>query len=51
MMELRSVISRVVNEFDVVLPEGFETHVYFGGIKDHFTAGPPEQMVRFVKAA
>jgi cytochrome P450 len=51
MMELRSVISRVVNEFDVVLPEGFEKQVYFGGIKDHFTAGPPGQMVRFVKTA
>jgi cytochrome P450 len=50
MMELRSVISRVVNEFDVVLPQGFKKEGYFGDIKDHFTAGPPGQMVSFVKA-
>jgi len=51
MMEMRSVINRVVNEFDVVLPQGFKEEVYFGDIKDHFTAGPPEQMVSFVKTA
>jgi cytochrome P450 len=50
MMELRSVISRVVNEFDIVLPAGFKKEVYFGSIKDHFTAGPPGQLVSFVKA-
>ena len=50
MMELRSVIGRVVNEFDIQLPNGFKEEEYWGGIKDHFTAGPPKQEVRFVKA-
>lgn len=45
------MIARVVNEFDVILPEGFDKDVYFGGIKDHFTAGPPDQKVRFRKAS
>lgn len=49
MMELRSVIERVINEFDVVLPVGFDADAYWNGIKDHFTAGPPKQSVRFVK--
>jgi cytochrome P450 len=48
-MELRSVVSRVVNEFDILLPEGFDAEAYFGGIKDHFTAGLPRQMVKFVR--
>lgn len=48
-MELRSVIRRVVNEFDVVLPEGFVAEEYWNGIRDHFTAGPPKQEVRFVR--
>ncbi|KAF1960190.1 cytochrome P450 [Byssothecium circinans] len=52
MMELRSVVSRVINEFDVVLPEEFDSEKYFGNIKEHFTTGPPDdQTVRFVKAA
>ncbi|KAF2798038.1 cytochrome P450 [Melanomma pulvis-pyrius CBS 109.77] len=50
MMEMRSVISRVVNEFDILLPEGFDQDVYFGGIKDRLTAGPPNQFVSFQKA-
>jgi cytochrome P450 len=50
MMELRSVIGRVISEFDVVLPEGFEAQKYWDGIMDHFTAGPPMQRVRFVRA-
>jgi cytochrome P450 len=49
MMELRSVVARVVNEFDVVLDEGFDVEAYWEGIMDHFTAGPPAQMVRFVR--
>ncbi|KAJ4367653.1 hypothetical protein N0V83_007238 [Neocucurbitaria cava] len=49
MMELRSVVGRVVNEFDVILPEGFVAETYWEGIKDHFTAGPPKQLVQFVR--
>ncbi|KAF2645326.1 cytochrome P450 [Massarina eburnea CBS 473.64] len=48
-MELRSVIGRVINEFDVVLPEGFDEKEYFANVKDHMSSGPPPQMVRFVK--
>lgn len=50
MMELRSVVGRVVAEFDVVLDEGTDVTAYWEGIKDHFTAGPPKMMARFVKA-
>lgn len=49
MMELRSVIGRVVSEFDVVLPDDFVAEEYWDGILDHFTAGPPSQDVKFVK--
>lgn len=49
MMELRSVVRRVVNEFDLVLPEGFVEQAYWDAIKEHFTAGPPRQLVRFVR--
>ncbi len=49
MMELRSVVARVVNEFEVELPEDFVADEYWNAIKDHFTAGPPKQDVRFVK--
>lgn len=48
-MELRSVVGRVINEFDVVPPEGFVADDYFNAIKEHFTAGPPKQAVKFVK--
>ncbi|PSN69408.1 cytochrome P450 [Corynespora cassiicola Philippines] len=48
-MELRSVVGRVINEFDIVLPEGFVADDYFKAIKEHFTAGPPKQAVKFVK--
>jgi cytochrome P450 len=50
MMELRSVVGRVISEFDVVLEDGFLPEKYWDGVRDHFTAGPPKQMVRFVKA-
>jgi cytochrome P450 len=50
MMELRSVVSRVVGEFDIVLPEGFRGEEFFEEIKDHFTAGAPGVEVRFVRA-
>jgi cytochrome P450 len=49
MMELRSVVGRVVNEFDVKVPEAFDEGKYWEGIKDHFTAGAPKQDVRFVR--
>jgi len=49
LMELRSVVGRVVSEFDVVLEEGTDVDAYWEGIKDHFTAGPPKMMVRFVR--
>lgn len=48
-MELRSIVRRVLNEFDVVLPHGFVAEKYWNGVRDHFTAGPPRQDVRFVK--
>jgi cytochrome P450 len=49
MMELRSVVGRVINEFDVMLPEGFEEDQFWEGIKDHFTAGAPRVSVQFVR--
>ncbi|KZM21184.1 heme binding [Ascochyta rabiei] len=48
-MELRSVVGRVVNEFDVRLPEEFVEETYWEGIREHFTAGPPRQEVRFIR--
>lgn len=51
MMELRSVVGRVIAEFDVRLDEGVDVNAYWEGIKDHFTAGAPKVMVRFVRAA
>jgi cytochrome P450 len=47
-MEMRSVISRVVNEYDILMPEGFVAEEYWNGVKEHFTAGPLKQSVRFV---
>lgn len=47
-MEMRSVISRVVNEYDILMPEGFVAEEYWNRITEHFTAGPPRQGVRFV---
>lgn len=49
LMELRCVVARVVREFDVVLPKGFVEGAYWEGVRDHFTAGPPRQEVRFVR--
>lgn len=51
MMEMRSVIGRVVGEFDIALPDDFVADKYWDDIKDHFTAGPPAQEVRFLKVA
>lgn len=48
-MELRSVVRRVLNEFDIVLPDAFVADEYWNGVRDHFSAGPPRQEVKFVK--
>ncbi|KAF1364852.1 cytochrome P450 [Lizonia empirigonia] len=50
-MELRSVVRRVVNEFDVMLPREFVKDEYWGGVREHFTAGPPKQEVMFIKVS
>ena len=41
MMELRSVISRTVQKYDIFLSEAekFDEKTFFDGVKDHFTAG------------
>jgi cytochrome P450 len=49
MMELRSVVSRVISEFDVKMPEGFDEKKFWNGVKDQATAGVPKQDVLFVK--
>lgn len=49
-MELRSVIARVVNEFDVRVPDDFVAERYWERVTSRLTAVPPEQMVRFVKS-
>ncbi|KAF2443276.1 cytochrome P450 [Karstenula rhodostoma CBS 690.94] len=49
-MEMRSVITKVVGEFDVCLPEDFKKEVYWGDVRDHITAAaPPDQEVMFLK--
>jgi hypothetical protein len=49
MMELRSVIERTVNEFDVAFPPGtkFNELSFFRDVKDHFVAGVPKQKLVF----
>ena len=46
-MKLQIVIARVVNEFDIRLPDGFVAEQYWDGIRDQFTAGPPESQSFF----
>jgi hypothetical protein len=43
LMELRSVIARTVQKYDVCFPEGFDfdEEAFFSEIKDHFTIGVP----------
>jgi cytochrome P450 len=49
-MEMRSVIARVMGEFDVCLPKGFKEEEYWGEVRDHITAAaPPNQVVMFCK--
>jgi hypothetical protein len=49
MMELRSVVARTLNDFDVLFPEGvkFDEVKFFKGVKDHFVAGVPKQDLVF----
>jgi cytochrome P450 len=49
MMELRSVVSGVIREFDVLMPEGFDEEKYWNGVKDVATAGAPRQDVMFAR--
>ena len=50
LMELRSVIARTLNEFDVSLPEGTSLDLsFFKDIKDHFVAEVPKQDLVFTK--
>jgi len=44
MMELRSVIARTVQKYDICFPEGFDfgEETFFAGIMDHFTIGVPK---------
>lgn len=51
MMELRSVIAKVVCRYDISLPKDskFDLNAFFAGVKDHFTAGIPEQELVFTR--
>jgi cytochrome P450 len=49
MMELRSVVGRVINEFDVKMPRDFIAEKYWDGIKNHGMACPPPQDVIFAR--
>jgi hypothetical protein len=47
MMELRSVIARTVQKYDIWFPLsveklGFDEEEFFSGIMDHFTIGVPK---------
>ncbi|KAF7867161.1 hypothetical protein EAF04_005245 [Stromatinia cepivora] len=49
MMELRSVISRTIFEYEVLFPDNtkFDEKTFFKGIKDHFTSGVPKCELAF----
>lgn len=51
MLQIRSVIARIVGEFQVVLPDGFDEGAFFDGVHDHISAGVPKLQVRFVPLA
>lgn len=53
MMEIRSVISRTVHEFDIGFPPGtkFDEEEYFSKVKEHFIASAPKQQLVFTKRA
>lgn len=50
-MELRSVISRVVTEYEFGFPpnSNFDHKAFFANVKDHFVAGIPKQALVFKK--
>lgn len=49
-MEIRSVVARTLNEFDISFPEGAQFDIsFFKGVKDHFVAGIPKQDLVFTK--
>jgi cytochrome P450 len=50
MMEMRSVIARTVQRYDISFPPGrtdFDIQEYLINIKDHFIAGVPELKLVF----
>ncbi|KAL1966197.1 hypothetical protein VTN77DRAFT_4749 [Rasamsonia byssochlamydoides] len=49
MMEMRSVIARTVQKYDISFPQGtdFDIQEFLENIKDHFTAGVPELKLVF----
>ena len=51
MMELRSVVQRVIEGFEVMIADDdeWDAEKWFDAIKDHFTAGCPEVKVRFAR--
>lgn len=51
MMELRSVVARTLDAFEVGFSDGvqFDQEVFFRGVKDHFVAGVPKIEVVFAK--
>lgn len=50
LMEIRSVVARILNEFDVSFPEGVEFNMsFFDDIKDHFVASVPKQELVFTQ--
>ncbi|KAH7125219.1 cytochrome P450 [Dendryphion nanum] len=49
LMEMRSVVRRVIAEYDVVLPADFDEVRFFGGIQDPALTVIPKQEIRFVQ--
>ncbi|OAG07002.1 putative benzoate 4-monooxygenase cytochrome P450 [Paraphaeosphaeria sporulosa] len=48
MLQIRSVVARIVREFEVVLPEGFDERAFFDGVQDRITAAVPKVQIKFV---
>jgi cytochrome P450 len=49
MMEMRSVVTRLVSEYEVLLPQDFDAPSFFKGIEDHWTIGLPKLKLIFKK--
>lgn len=51
MMEMRSVIARTVQRYDISFPQGvkFDIQEFLANIKDRFTAGVPELRLVFTR--